>query len=154
MNRTNLFGKASRRMVRALSIILLTAPLFICSEPAQALVGSSTTDVTNYPHVGILLVNRKFPLHPAPTCSVALISPTTAVTTATCVGGPPGEYTVEFGNNNGKICSDAPNPYCVERNVTSISRHPYFDPNAAGLPNDIAVIHFATIAFNLGVQPI
>jgi secreted trypsin-like serine protease len=117
------------------------------SVPAWAVEGGRDADIQTYPYMGQLDSHTY-----GHVCGVVLIGPTTAVTTASCVGMPSASYSVTFGSNDKNDVSCA--PPCVNRDVTSVIRHPNFDATVPGLPYDIAVLHFSPIDYNSNVVPI
>jgi trypsin len=135
-------GKRSGRSKGAALAIGVTCLASVAvSAPAQAVVGGSNANIGDYPHMGDLRFNGSH------VCGAVLINTTTALTAASCVEGPIGGYSVLFGTADRAMeqCHT-----CVLRNLISVIPHPGFKPGV----DDIAVLHFSPISYNVNVQAI
>jgi elastase-2 len=111
----------------------------------QHVVGGSDTTIGQYPHQLSLRVTGSH------SCGASLIGTTRAVTAAHCTGSAIGVYSILGGTTDRTVTNCAT---CVLRDLNFLNRHPAYDGNGAGYPNDVAVIGFAAVATNTNLQAI
>nr|AAQ15052.1 lumbrokinase-P2(2) [Lumbricus rubellus] len=130
--------------MRILLLLCLALPAF-GSGVNQHVVGGSDTTIGQYPHQLSLRVTGSH------SCGASLIGTTRAVTAAHCTGSAIGVYTILGGTTDRTVTNCAT---CVLRDLNFLNRHPQYDENGNGYPNDVAVIGFAAVATNTNLQTI
>jgi len=128
-----------------LLLLLCLAVPALCADVQQHVVGGSDTTIGNYPHQLSLRVTGSH------SCGASLIGATRAVTAAHCTGSAIGVYSVLGGTTDRTVTNCAT---CVLRDLNFLNRHPGYDGNANGFPNDVAVIGFAAVSTNNNLQTI
>jgi len=128
-----------------LLLLLCLAVPALCADVQQHVVGGSDTTIGNYPHQLSLRVTGSH------SCGASLIGATRAVTAAHCTGSAIGVYTILGGTTDR---TDTNCATCVLRDLNFLNRHPGYDENGNGFPNDVAVIGFAAVSTNNNLQTI
>jgi secreted trypsin-like serine protease len=126
-------------------LLALVLPAVMGRQISQFVVGGSTTNIANHPHQ---LSMRYSSSH---SCGASLISTTRAVCAAHCGGSAISYYSILGGTSDR---TDTSSSTSVLRNLVSFIRHPSYDENANGYPNDVAVLTFSAVTTNSNLQPI
>jgi pancreatic elastase II len=110
-------------------------------EVSQFIVGGSNANIANHPHQVSLRQGSHI-------CGASMIGATRAVTAAHCIGSGASTYSVLVGTTDRTVTSCAT---CQLRTCNLATRHPSYNENANGYPNDIAVLGFPSISTNANV---
>jgi len=109
-------------------------------EITTHVVGGSNSNIANHPHQLSLRASNSH------SCGASLISNTRAVTAAHCGGSAIGTYSLLGGTTDRTVTNCAT---CRLFNPNLFTRHPNFVNNGnQGYPNDVAVLGFASQAYN------
>jgi secreted trypsin-like serine protease len=131
--------------MKFLILLALVLPAVMGRQISQFVVGGSTGNIANHPHQ---LSMRYSSSH---SCGASLISTTRAVCAAHCGGSAVSYYSILGGTTDRTVTSCTT---CVLRNLISFIRHPSYDENANGYPNDVSVLTFSAVTTNSNLQPI
>ncbi|XP_071100833.1 chymotrypsin-like serine proteinase [Haliotis cracherodii] len=121
-----------------LTILLCTLAATAMAEISPRIAGGSNASPGEFPWQGSVQVRRDGSWFHS--CGCVLYTATKVLTAAHCLYNSASDYRVIFGMHRVNII-DGTEQYS---SVTSYTNHPQYDGNAAGFPNDIAVIRLET----------
>jgi len=124
-----------------LLLLCCLLPVALGRQISSFIVGGSAANIANHPHQLSLRTSSHI-------CGASLISGTRAVTAAHCVGSAASSYSVLGGTTDRTITNCAT---CALRTCNLSTRHPNYNGNANGYPNDVAVLGFSSIATNANI---
>jgi secreted trypsin-like serine protease len=122
-------------------VLCCLLPVALGRDVNTFIVGGSNANIANHKHQLSLRTSSHI-------CGASLIGATRAVTAAHCIGSAASSYSVLGGTSDRTVttCST-----CVLRTCNLATRHPNYNGNGNGYPNDIAVLGFSSIATNANV---
>jgi len=125
-----------------LLLLCCLLPVALGRQIGSFIVGGSNANIANHPHQLSLRTSSHI-------CGASLFSATRAVTAAHCIGSAASSYSVLGGTTDRTITNCGT---CALRTCNLATRHPNYNGNANGYPNDVAVLGFSSIATNANIN--